>query len=71
MRTCVYPGSFDPFTIGHHDVLERAVAMFDRVYVSVLSNTTKRPVFSVEERVDLIKAHGGCRRNEKRPGDEF
>ncbi|MEZ4508557.1 MAG: pantetheine-phosphate adenylyltransferase [Eubacteriales bacterium] len=55
MRTCVYPGSFDPFTIGHHDVLERAIAMFDRVYVSVLNNAAKHPVFSVEERVDLIR----------------
>ena len=55
MRTCVYPGSFDPFTIGHHDVLERAIAMFDRVYVSVLNNATKHPVFSVEERVDMIE----------------
>jgi pantetheine-phosphate adenylyltransferase len=55
MRTCVYPGSFDPFTIGHHDVLERAVAMFERVYVSVLHNAAKRPIFSVEERVDMIR----------------
>ena len=55
MRSCVYPGSFDPFTIGHHDVLERAIAMFDRVYVSVLNNAAKHPVFSIEERVDLIQ----------------
>ena len=55
MRTCVYPGSFDPFTIGHHDVLERAIAMFDRVYVSVLNNASKHPVFSVEERVEMIQ----------------
>ena len=55
MRSCVYPGSFDPFTIGHHDVLERAIAMFDRVYVSVLNNAAKHPVFSVEERVELIQ----------------
>lgn len=55
MRTCVYPGSFDPFTIGHHDVLERAIAMFDRVYVGVLNNATKHPVFSVEERVNMIE----------------
>ena len=58
MRTCVYPGSFDPFTIGHHDVLERAIAMFDRVYVSVLNNAAKHPVFSVDERVDLIRRMG-------------
>ena len=55
MRTCVYPGSFDPFTVGHHDVLERAIAMFDRVYVSVLNNAAKHPSFSVEERVDMIQ----------------
>jgi len=55
MRTCVYPGSFDPFTIGHHDVLEHAIAMFERVYVSVLNNAAKHPVFSVEERVDMIR----------------
>ena len=55
MRICVYPGSFDPFTVGHHDVLEHAVAMFDRVYVSVLNNGLKRPVFSVEERVEMIQ----------------
>ena len=55
MRTCVYPGSFDPFTIGHHDVLERAVEMFERVYVSVLNNASKHPVFSVEERVEMIQ----------------
>ena len=55
MRTCVYPGSFDPFTIGHHDVLERAIAMFDRVYVSVLNNASKHPVFSVDERVEMIQ----------------
>lgn len=55
MRICVYPGSFDPFTVGHHDVLEHAVAMFDCVYVSVLNNGMKRPVFSAEERVAMIQ----------------
>ena len=55
MRSCVYPGSFDPFTIGHHDVLERAMEMFDRVYIGVLNNAVKRPVFSVGERVDMIQ----------------
>lgn len=55
MRICVYPGSFDPFTIGHHDVLEHAIAMFDCVYVSVLNNSMKSPVFSAEERVEMIQ----------------
>lgn len=56
MRTCVYPGSFDPFTVGHLEVLAHAVRMFDKVYVSVLNNAAKSPVFSVEERVDMIRA---------------
>jgi len=55
MRICVYPGSFDPFTVGHHDVLEHALAMFDCVYVSVLNNGMKHPVFSVDERVEMIQ----------------
>lgn len=51
----VYPGSFDPFTTGHHDVLMHAASLFDRVYVSVLNNVAKSPIFSVEERVELIR----------------
>ena len=54
-RTCVYPGSFDPFTIGHYDVLLHAVELFDTVYVSVLNNSAKKPIFSVEERVEMIE----------------
>ena len=54
MKIGVYPGSFDPFTIGHHDVLRHAASLFDKVYVSVLNNAAKSPVFSVEERVELI-----------------
>ncbi len=56
MRTAVYPGSFDPFTNGHVDVLERALAIFDKVVVGVLANPDKRqPLFSVVERVDMIR----------------
>lgn len=55
MRTCVYPGSFDPFTVGHQEVLAHAARMFEKVYVSVLNNAAKSPVFSVEERVDMIR----------------
>ncbi len=55
MRTCVYPGSFDPFTVGHQDVLQHAAQLFDKVFVSVLNNSTKSPVFSVQERVELIQ----------------
>ena len=54
MRVCVYPGSFDPFTVGHHDVLEHAAQMFDRVVIAVLNNASKSPVLSVNERVEMI-----------------
>jgi len=56
MRTAVYPGSFDPITNGHLDVITRAARMFDRLVVAVLNNSSKSPIFSVEERVELIRA---------------
>ncbi|HKJ30738.1 MAG TPA: pantetheine-phosphate adenylyltransferase [Balneolales bacterium] len=52
--TALYPGSFDPMTYGHIDILERATHMFDRVVVAVANNTSKKCVFSVEERLQLI-----------------
>ena len=55
-RVALYPGSFDPITLGHIDILERATAIFDRVVVSVLRNPAKQPTFSVDERLDLIRA---------------
>ena len=54
-RVALYPGSFDPITLGHLDILERATEIFDRVVVSVLRNPDKQPLFSVEERVELIR----------------
>jgi pantetheine-phosphate adenylyltransferase len=51
----VYPGSFDPVTNGHIDLIERSAALFDVVIVAVLSNTEKSPFFSVEERVEMLK----------------
>ncbi len=53
--TVVYPGSFDPCTNGHLDVIVRASKMFDKVVVAVLVNSGKNPLFSAEERVDMIK----------------
>ncbi|MGI5919592.1 MAG: pantetheine-phosphate adenylyltransferase [Christensenellales bacterium] len=55
MIKCVYPGSFDPITCGHLDVIERAAAMFDDVTVAVLVNKNKVPAFSVEQRMDFIR----------------
>ena len=54
-RVALYPGSFDPITLGHLDILERAMEIFDRVVVSVLRNPDKQPLFSVEERLELIR----------------
>lgn len=55
MRTAVYPGSFDPVTLGHGDIIERTVKMFDRVIIGVLNNNAKSPMFSVDERVEMLK----------------
>ena len=51
--TAIYPGTFDPITNGHLDLIERATRLFDRVVVAVAVGTSKRPIFSYEERVDL------------------
>ena len=50
----IYPGSFDPITNGHLDLIERGSKLFDRLVVSILSNDTKRPLFSVEERMEML-----------------
>ncbi len=56
MRIAVYPGSFDPVTNGHLDVLARALGVFDRVVVAVLGNPRKAPMFSAEERIAILRA---------------
>jgi pantetheine-phosphate adenylyltransferase len=55
MDVAVYPGSFDPVTLGHIDVVERAVAVFDRVIVAVLANPRKQPLLPTGERVDVLR----------------
>lgn len=55
MRIAFYPGTFDPITRGHLDIITRAVRLFDKVVVGVAENKEKRPLFTLEERVDLIK----------------
>ena len=54
-RTVIYPGSFDPVTLGHLQVIRRAAKMFDKVIVAVLINSSKTPTFSVDERMDLLR----------------
>lgn len=51
----VYPGSFDPITNGHLDIIQRALKIFDRIIVAVAKNPVKKPLFSIEERMEMIK----------------
>ena len=53
MSVAVYPGSFDPVTLGHLDIIERSAKIMDKVIVGVLKNNSKTPLFSVEERVNM------------------
>lgn len=55
MKIAVYPGSFDPITLGHLDVIQRGAKVFDKVIVGVLVNVNKNGLFDIEERVELIK----------------
>jgi pantetheine-phosphate adenylyltransferase len=54
-RTAIYPGSFDPITYGHIDIIKRTVTLFDNVVVAVAKNISKAPLFSEEERMELIR----------------
>lgn len=56
MRTVIYPGSFDPLTNGHLDIIQRAARLFDRVIVAIASSESKHPLFTLEERVELVRA---------------
>jgi len=68
MRLAVYPGSFDPITFGHIDIIERAAGLFDRLVVAVATNPLKKGLFTVEERLALLRevladypnAEAGC-----------
>ena len=55
MVSGIFPGSFDPFTIGHLDVIKRSCRLFDTLYVAVLENVAKIPAFSAHERVEMIE----------------
>ena len=55
MIKAIYPGSFDPVTLGHLDIIERSAKMFDHLIVGVLNNTAKKPLFSIEDRVIMLQ----------------
>ncbi|MCH7747643.1 MAG: pantetheine-phosphate adenylyltransferase [Acidobacteria bacterium] len=55
-RVAVYPGTFDPLTNGHVDIIQRGAALFDRIVVAILINPTKSPLFTIEERLEMARA---------------
>ncbi|MBL8684552.1 MAG: pantetheine-phosphate adenylyltransferase [Myxococcales bacterium] len=55
-RVAVYPGSFDPLTNGHLDIIERSLEIFDKLVVAVAHNQRKQPLFSLQERIDIVRA---------------
>lgn len=63
MRIAVYPGSFDPITNGHLDIIERATRVYDKVIVGVLDNSSKNPVFTAYERANMIRLCTGHIKN--------
>jgi pantetheine-phosphate adenylyltransferase len=58
-RIAVYPGSFDPVTNGHLDILERGLTLFDRIIVAIMQNPSKTPCFSIEERMEMLAVSTG------------
>lgn len=59
MSVAVYPGSFDPVTLGHYDIIERSASIMEKLIVGVLNNRSKTPLFSVEERVNMLRSVTG------------
>ena len=55
MRVAVFPGSFDPITLGHYDIVERAAPLFDKIIIAIGKNSQKKYMFSLEERMEFIK----------------
>lgn len=69
MRIGLYPGTFDPVTLGHIDIIQRAMALVDRLVIGVAINRDKGPLFTLEERVAMVEAE--CRDIAKRTGGEI
>ncbi|PPB81717.1 phosphopantetheine adenylyltransferase [Albidovulum inexpectatum] len=69
MRIGLYPGTFDPITLGHSDIIERAMALVDRLVIGVAINRDKNPLFSLEERVAMVERE--CAEITRRTGGEI
>ena len=59
MSIAVYPGSFDPVTYGHIDIIERSAKVFDKLIVAVLVNSAKKPLFTTQEKVEILQKNKG------------
>ena len=55
MSIAVYPGSFDPITYGHLDIIERSAKVFDKLIIAVLTNSAKKPMFTLDEKIEMIQ----------------
>lgn len=55
MKSAIYPGSFDPVTLGHMDIIKRAASLFDKLYIGILVNKNKKPMFPLEERMEILR----------------
>lgn len=55
MRICLFPGTFDPVTLGHTDIINRALPLFDKIYIGIGINSSKNPMFSAEQRMEWFK----------------
>ena len=53
MKVAIYPGSFDPITYGHMDIIDRACGLFDKIVIAIAKNETKKPLFGLEDRIKL------------------
>ncbi len=56
MKKAIYPGTFDPITVGHLDIIKRACSMFDEITIAVAKSASKTPMFTMEQRIDMVKA---------------
>jgi len=65
MKRAIYPGTFDPITNGHVDIIQRASTMFDEIIVAVAQNKSKKPMFSLEKRISMVKKATKCFSNIK------
>jgi pantetheine-phosphate adenylyltransferase len=69
MRICLFPGTFDPVTLGHIDIINRALPLFDKIYVGIGINSSKTPMFSPEQRMEWFMK--GYKTGDIKQGDTF